>query len=196
MKMKLSKTKMIAVILVSVGLVWLGASAYIIYGMARGLQFNAISSGMRCQVHADIFAPLESKYNIRGCTVGFHRDDTIKIRIELNPGEQAQAFDIAGEVYELKQKSPVLSQKPLELKMWVHDPGVDGKRIVVVNPDSRYGVNLHIYMPGAPGHKKKLDLEEYEELDRKWREIRWQEEREKVRAASESAEERDEDDSD
>lgn len=196
MKMKLSKTKMIAVILVSVGLVWLGASAYIIYGMARGLQFNAISSGMRCQVHADIFAPLESKYNIRGCTVGFHRDDTIKIRIELNPGEQAQAFDIAGEVYELKQKSPVLSQKPLELKMWVHDPGVDGKRIVVVNPDSRYGVNLHIYMPGAPGHKKKLDLEEYEELDRKWREIRWQEEREKVRAASESAEERDGDDSD
>jgi len=196
MKMKLSKTKMIAVILVSVGLVWLGASAYIIYGMARGLQFNAISSGMRCQVHADIFAPLESKYNIRVCTVGFHRDDTIEIRIELNPGEQAQAFDIAGEVYELKQKSPVLSQKPLELKMWVHDPGVDGKRIVVVNPDSRYGVNLHIYMPGAPGHKKKLDLEEYEELDRKWREIRWQEEREKVRAASESAEERDEDDSD
>ena len=196
MKMKLSKTKMIAVILVSVGLVWLGASAYIIYGMARGLQFNAISSGMRCQVHADIFAPLESKYNIRGCTVGFHRDDTIKIRIELNPGEQAQAFDIAGEVYELKQKSPVLSQKPLELKMWVHDPGVDGKRIVDVNPDSRYGVNLHIYMPGAPGHKKKLDLEEYEELDRKWREIRWQEEREKVRAASESAEERDGDDSD
>ena len=196
MKMKLSKTKMIAVILVSVGLVWLGASAYIIYGMARGLQFNAISSGMRCQVHADIFAPLESKYNIRVCTVGFHRDDTIEIRIELNPGEQAQAFDIAGEVYELKQKSPVLSQKPLELKMWVHDPGVDGKRIVVVNPDSRYGVNLHIYMPGAPGHKKKLDLEEYEELDRKWREIRWQEEREKVRAASESAEERDGDDSD
>ena len=196
MKMKLSKTKMIAVILVSVGLVWLGASAYIIYGMARGLQFEAISSGMRCQVHADIFAPLESKYNIRVCTVGFHRDDTIEIRIELNPGEQAQAFDIAGEVYELKQKSPVLSQKPLELKMWVHDPGVDGKRIVVVNPDSRYGVNLHIYMPGAPGHKKKLDLEEYEELDRKWREIRWQEEREKVRAASESAEERDEDDSD
>jgi len=184
------------VILVSVGLVWLGASAYIIYGMARGLQFNAISSGMRCQVHADIISPLESKYNNRVCTVGFHRDDTIEIRIELNPGEQAQAFDIAGEVYELKQKSPVLSQKPLELKMWVHDPGVDGKRIVVVNPDSRYGVNLHIYMPGAPGHKKKLDLEEYEELDRKWREIRWQEEREKVRAASESAEERDEDDSD
>ena len=138
MKKKLSKTRMIAVILVSVGLVWLGAFAYFIYGMARGLQFNAVSSGMRCQVHADIFAPLESKYNIRVCTVGFHRDDTIEIRIELNPGEQAQAFDIAGEVYELKQKSPVLSQKPLELKMWVHDPGVDGKRIVDVNTDSRY----------------------------------------------------------
>ena len=196
MKMKLSKTKMIAVILVSVGLVWLGASAYIIYGMARGLQFNAISSGMRCQVHADIFAPLESKYNIRVCTVGFHRDDTIEIRIELNPGEQAQAFDIAGEVYELKQKSPVLSQKPLELKMWVHDPGVDGKRIVVVNPDSRYGVNLHIYMPGAPGHKKKRDLEEYEELDKKWREIPWQEKKEERRAAAQNTEERDEDDSD
>ena len=195
MELKLSKNKKIAVIVVCVGLAWLGASAYLIYGMVRGLQFEAISSGMRCQVLADIFAPLESKYKIRECTVGFHQDDTVEIRIELNPGEQAQAFDIAGEVYELKQKSPVLSKKPLELKIWVHDPGVDGKRIVVVNTDSRYGVNLHIYMPGAPGHKKKRDLEEYEELDRKWREIFWQKEREIARAAAENTEGRDEDDS-
>ena len=195
MELKLSKNTKIAAIIVCVGLAWLGASAYWLYGMARGLQFEAVSSGMRRQVHADIFAPLESKYNIRECTVGFHQDDTVEIRIELNPGEQAQAFDIAGEVYELKQKSPVLSQKPLELKMWVHDPGVDGKRIVVVNTDSRYGINLHIYMPGAPGHKKKRDLEEYEELDRKWREIFRQKEREIARAAAENTEGRDEDDS-
>jgi hypothetical protein len=115
-----------------------------------------------------------------------HSNDTINLRIELNPNEkdQAQAFDIAREVYELKQKSPVLSKRPLELKIWVHDPAVDGQRIVSVNPDSRYGVNLHVLMPGAPDHKKKVDLEEYLELNRKWQEINWQKELEERRAAA------------
>jgi glutathione peroxidase len=139
---------------------------------------------MRCQVRADIFDPLESEYRIRECTVGFHPDDSIELRIELDPDAQAQAFDIAREVYELKQKSPVLSKRPLELKIWVHDPAVDGQRIVSVNPDSRYGVNLHVLMPGAPGHKKKVDLEEYLELKRKWDEIHWQEGLEERRAAA------------
>ena len=154
------------------------------------------SFGMRYQVCADIIDPLESKYRIRESTVGISRDDTIELKIELNPDAQAQAFDIAREVYELKQKSSILSQKPLELKMWVHDPAVDGRRIVSRDPDSRYGVNIHAYMPGAPGHKKKRDLEEYQELDRKWREIIWQKELEECRAAAKNKENRTEGDSD
>ena len=72
-----------------------------------------------------------------------------------------------------------------ELKMWVHNPAVDGQRIVYRDPDSRYGVNLHIYMPGAPDHKKKRDLEEYQELTRKWEEIHRQERMEKLRRKAE-----------
>ena len=161
MKTKLKKsTKIALAIIVCVWLVGVGFAFYVLYGMYRDLQFKAVSSGMRCQVCADIIDPLENKYKIRECTVGVHSDDSVELRIELNPKDQAQAFDIAREVYELKQKSSILSQKPLELKMWVHDPAVDGRRIVSRDPDSRYGVNIHAYMPGAPGHKKKRDLEE------------------------------------
>ena len=39
-------------------------------------------------------------------------------------------------------------------------------------------------MPGAPDHKKKVDLEEYLELNRKWQEINWQKELEERRAAA------------
>ena len=194
MKTKLkSSTKTVLVVLVCVGLAWMGA-AYILYGMYRGLQFDMASFGMRYQVCADIIDPLESKYRIRESTVGISRDDTIELRIELNSIDQAQAFDIAREVYELKQKSSILSQKPLELKMWVHDPAVDGRRIVSRDPDSRYGVNLHIYMPGAPGHKKKRDLEEYQELTRKWEEIIRQKELEERRATAGDSDECGEDD--
>ena len=189
MKTKLKKsTKIALAIVVCVGLVWVGFAFYVLYGMYRELQFDAASFGMRCQVCADIIDPLENKYKIRECTVGFHSDDSVELRIELNPDAQAQAFDIAREVYELKKESPVLSRKPLELKIWVHDPSVDGQRIVYLDPDSRYGVNLHIYMPGAPDHKKKRDIEEYRELNRKWEEIHRQEEMEKRRAAAENAE--------
>ena len=171
-------------IVACVVLAWLAAFVFFTYRLAKGVQFDAASSGMRCQVRADIFDPLESEYRIRECTVGFHPDDSIELRIELDPDAQAQAFDIAGEVYELKQKSPVLSKKPLELKMWVHDPGEDGKHIHIVNPDSRYGVNLHVLMPGAPDHKPKRDLEEYLALNRKWEEIIWQKELDERRAAA------------
>lgn len=194
MKTKSKKSTRIAqLIVVCVGLAWLGAIAFFICRISRGLQFDAASSGMRLQVRADILDAIESKFTIRECTVGFHPDDSVELKIELNPDAQAQAFDIAREVYELKQKSSILSQKPLELKMWVHDPAVDGRRIVSRDPDSRYGVNIHAYMPGAPGHKKKRDLEEYQELDRKWREIIWQEELEERRAAAENKENRAED---
>lgn len=197
MKTKSKKSTRIAqLIVVCVGLAWLGAIAFFICRISRGVQFDAASTGMRRQVRADILDAIESKFTIRMCTVGFHPDDSVGLRIELNPDAQAQAFDIAREVYELKQKSPILSQKPLELKMWVHDPAVDGRRIVSLDPDSRYGINIHAYMPGAPGHKKKRDLEEYQELDRKWREIIWQEELEERRAAAENKENRAEGDSD
>ena len=190
-----SKSKKNALLIVAcVGLAWLGAFVFFTCRLAKGVQFDAVAGGMRCQVRADITDAIKSKYTIRECTVGFHPDDSVELKIELNPDAQAQAFDIAREVYELKQKSPVLSKRPLELKMWVHDPAVDGRRIVYVNPDSRYGVNLHIYMPGAPDHKKKRDLKEYQELTRKWEEIHRQEALEKLRAAAGDSDERGEDD--
>ena len=185
MKTKLkSSTKTVLVVLVCVGLAWMGA-AYILYGMYRGLQFDMASFGMRYQVCADIIDPLESKYRIRESTVGISRDDTIELRIELNSIDQAHAFDIARDVYELKKKSPVLHKKPFDLKIWVHDPPMEGQRIVYRDPDSKYGVNLHIYMPGAPDHKKKRDLEEYQELTRKWDEIHRQERMEELRHKAE-----------
>ena len=131
------ETRKTLLIVSCVVLAWLGGFAHFTYRMARGVQFDAASSGMRCQVRADICDLLESKYKIRECTVGFHSDDSVELRIELNPKDQAQAFDIAREVYELKKESPVLSRKPLELKIWVHDPSVDGQRIVYLDPDSR-----------------------------------------------------------
>ena len=196
MQTKSKSKKNTLLIVACVGLAWLGAIAFFICRTSRDLQFDAASTGMRRQVRADILDAIESKFTIRECTVGFHSDDSVELRIELNPDAQAQAFDIAREVYELKQKSSILSQKPLELKMWVLDPAVDGRRIVSLDPDSRYGVNIHAYMPGAPGHKKKRDLEEYRELERKWREINWQKEREERRAAAENKENRTEGDSD
>ena len=183
MKPKIS-TKTVLVVLVCVGLAWLGVAFYILYGMYRGLQFDMASFGMHYQVCADIIDPLESKYRIRESTVWLPPDDTIELRIELNSKDQAQAFDIARDVYEQKKRSPVLHKKPLDLKIWVHDPPMDGQRIVYVDPDSKYGVNLHVSMPGAPDHKKKVDLEEYAELTRKWEEIHRQEELEKLRAAA------------
>ena len=182
--MKLNKsTKRALLIVTCVGLAQVGFAFYVFYGMYRGLQFDAASSGMRCQVLADIIDPLENKFKILECTCGVPQDDTIELKIELNSINQAQAFDIAHDVYELKQKSSVLHKKPLELKIWVRDPPMDGQRIVYRDPDSRYGVNLHICMPGAPDHKKKRDLDEYLELTRKWEEIIRQKEMAERRAA-------------
>ncbi len=180
-KLKIS-TKTVLLIVVCLGLAQVGFAVYVFYGMYRGLQFDMASFGMRYQVCADIIDPLESKYRIRECTCGVSQDDTVELQIELNSIDQAQAFDIAREVYELKGKSPVLHKKPLDLKIWVHDPPMDGQRIVYRDPDSKCGVNLHVYMPGAPDHKKKVDLEEYAELTRKWAEIHRQEALERLHA--------------
>ena len=181
-------------IVACVVLAWLGGFVHFTYMLVRGIQFDAASSGMRCQVLADIIDPLENKFKILECTCGVPQDDTVELRIELNSIDQAQAFDIAHDVYELKQKSSVLHKKPLELKIWVRDPPMDGQRIVYRDPDSRYGVNLHVSMPGAPDHKKKRDLEEYQELTRKWEEIIRQKEMDKRRAAAGDSDERGEDD--
>ena len=168
--MKLNKsTKRALLIVTCVGLAHVGFAFYVFYGMIRGLQFDMASFGMCYQVSADIIDPLESKYRIRECTVGLPSDDTIELRIELNSIDQAQAFDIARDVYELKKKSPVLHKKPLELEIRVRDP--------------KSGVNFHAYMPGAPNHKKKRDIEEYRELTRKWEEIIRQKEMAERRAA-------------
>ena len=184
MQTKSKSKKNALLIVVCVGLAWLGAFVYFTYKLGRGIQFDAASSGMRLQVRADILDAIESKFTIRECTVGFHPDDSVELKIELNPDAQAQAFDIAREVYELKKKSVVLHKKPLDLKIWVHDPPMDGQRIIYRDPDSRYGVNLHVSMPGAPDHKKKRDLKEYQELTRKWEEIHRQEALERLRAAA------------
>lgn len=133
------------------------------------IRFGAVKYAMHREVGADILDAIESKYKIVKCTVELPPDDTIELSIELDPEAGEQAFDIAGDVYELKRKSPVLHKKPLELEIRVRDPKI--------------GVNLHTYMPGAPDHKKKRDLEEYRELDKKWREIIRQEKMEEHRAA-------------
>ena len=187
MKTKPNKTKRTLAIVVCVVLAWLGAFVFFTYRMAKGVQFDAVAGGMRCQVRADILDAIESKYKLHKHMVSILRDDTIEIRLEIDQNDQARAFDIAGEIYELKQKSPILSKKPMELKMWVHDPAEEGKRIVYVNPDSKYGINLHVLMPGAPDHKKKRDIEEYRELEEKWREINWQKELDERRAAAATA---------
>ena len=182
------ETRKTLLIVACVVLAWLAGFAHFTYMMARSVRWQAVRFGMSSEVCTDIIDPLESKYKIRECTFGLPSDDTIELQIELNSIDQAQAFDIAREVYELKKKSSVLSKKPLDLKIWVHDPPIDGQRIVYVDSDSRYGVNIHVSIPGAPDHKKKRDFEEYLELERKWREINWQEELEERRAAAGNSE--------
>ena len=137
------------------------------------IRFGAVKYVMSREVGTDILDPIENKYKIVKWTVANPPDDTIELNIELDSEAGEQAFHIARDVYELKRKSPVLSKKPLELKIRVREP--------------KCGVNLHAYIPGAPDHRKKRDLEEYRELDRKWREIIRQKEQEERRAAAASA---------
>ena len=152
------------------------------YGVSRGLRWQSVKPGMYREVVADILIPIESRYNItdkkwryRDCSIKLPPDDTVELSIRLDPEAGELAFDIASDVYELKKKSPVLSKKPLELEIWVRDP--------------KCGVNLHVSIPGAPDHKKKRDIEEYQELARKWEGILRQEAWEELRAAAGDADE-------
>ena len=108
---------------------------------------------------------MERKYGVY--TVELPPDDTIVLNIRLEPKDREQAFLIARDVYELKRKSPVLSRKPMELKIRVRD--------------SKDGIDIHTFIPGAPDHRKKRDFEEYGKLAEKWQEIIRQEELEERR---------------
>lgn len=177
MKLKLSKPTKFEWIALCFFLACVALMSYAFYSVSRALRWQSLKPGMYREVHADIIDPLESKYNItdkewkyRDCSIKLPPDDTIMLGIRLDPKDGEKMFDIARDVYELKRKSPVLHKKPLELEIRVRDP--------------KSGVNFHAYMPGAPNHKKKRDIEEYRELTRKWEEIIRQKEMDKRRAAS------------
>ena len=194
MNLKFSKPTKLDWIALCIFLACVASLVLFVYNLSRAARWKSVKPYMYREISADIIDPLEKKYNLTDMerkygvyTVELPPDDTIVLSIRLDPKDGEQAFLIARDVYELKRKSPVLSRKPLELKMWVHDPGEDGKHIHIVNPDSRYGVNLHVLMPGAPDHKPKRDLEEYLALNRKWEEIIWQKELDERRAAASAA---------
>jgi hypothetical protein len=188
MKLNFSKPTKFEWIALCFFLACVALMSYAFYSVSWALRWQSLKPGMYREVHADIIDPLESKFNItdkewkyRDCSIKLPPDDTIMLGIRLDPKDGEKMFDIARDVYELKRKSPVLHKKPLELEIRVRDP--------------KSGVNFHAYMPGAPGHKKKPDLEEYQELTRKWEEILWQEEMDKRRAAAGNSDKRGENDS-
>ena len=176
MKLNFSKPTKFEWIALCFFLACVALMSYAFYSVSWALRWQSLKPGMYREVHADIIDPLESKFNItdkewkyRDCSIKLPPDDTIMLGIRLDPKDGEKMFDIARDVYELKRKSPVLSKKPLELEIRVRDP--------------KSGVNFHAYMPGAPGHKKKRDIEEYRELTRKWEEIIRQKEMAERRAA-------------
>ena len=169
MNLKLSKPTKFEWIALCVVLGAVAFMASVLHTYMQQIRFGAVKYVMSREVGADIIDPLENKYKIVKWTVANPPDDTIELNLELDSEAGEQAFHIARDVYELKRKSPVLSKKPLELEIRVREP--------------KSGINFHAYMPGAPDHKKKRDLEEYRELDRKWREIIRQKEMAERRAA-------------
>ena len=176
MKLNFSKPTKFEWIALCFFLACVALMSYAFYSVSWALRWQSLKPGMYREVHADIINPLESKYNItdkewkyRDCSIKLPPDDTIMLGIRLDPKDGEKMFDIARDVYELKRKSPVLHKKPLELEIRVRD--------------AKSGVNFHAYMPGAPNHKKKRDIEEYRELTRKWEEIIRQKEMAERRAA-------------
>ena len=187
MKMMLSKPTKLDWIALCIFLACVALLFYTFYSVSWSLRWQSVKPGMYREVVADILIPIESRYNItdkkwryRDCSIKLPPDDTVELSIRLDPEAGERAFGIARDVYELKKKSPVLSKKPLELEIRVRDP--------------KCGVNLHVSIPGAPGHKKKRDIGEYQELARKWEVILRQEAWEELRAAAGDADEHDEDD--
>ena len=182
MNLKLSKPTKLDWIALCIFLACVASPVLFVYNLSRAAQWKSVKPYMYYEISADIIDPLESRYNLTDMerkygvyTVELPPDDTIVLSIRLEPKDGEQAFLIARDVYELKRKSPVLSRKPLELKIRVRD--------------SKDGIDIHTFLPGAPDHKKKRDFEEYLELNRKWDEISRQEELEERRAAAGNGEE-------
>ena len=174
MNLKLSKPRKLDWIALCIFLACVALLFSVFYSFSWSLRWQSVKPGMYREVVADILDPLESRYSItdkdwkyRDCSIELPPDDTIVLNIKLDPKDGERAFHIARDVYELKRKSPVLSRKPMELKIRVRDP--------------KSGIDIHTFIPGAPDHRKKRDFEEYRELERKWREISLQKELEERR---------------
>ena len=119
MKLKLSKPTKFEWIALCFFLACVALMAYAFYSVSWALRWQSLKPGMYREIHADIIDVIESKYNItdkdwkyRDCSIKLPPDDTIVLGIELDPKDGEKAFLIARDVYELKQKSPVLHKKP------------------------------------------------------------------------------------
>lgn len=177
MNLKLSKPTKLDWIALCIFLACVASLASFVYNLSRAARWKSVKPYMYREISADIIDPLEKKYNLVDMEreygvymVELPPDDTIVLSIRLDPKDGEQAFHIARDVYELKRKSPVLSQKPMELKIRVRG--------------SEDGIDIHTFIPGAPDHRKKRDFEEYSELAEKWQEISRQEELEERRTAA------------
>ena len=176
MNLKFSKPTKLDWIALCVFLACVASLASFVYNLSTVARWKSVKPYMYREISADIIDPLESRYNLTDkerkygvYMVELPPDDTIVLSIRLEPKDGEQAFHIARDVYELKRKSPVLSRKPLELKIRVRG--------------SEDGIDIHTFIPGAPDHRKKRDFEEYGKLAEKWQEIIRQEELEERRAA-------------
>ncbi len=181
MNLKLSKPTKLDWIALCIFLACVASPASFVYNLSRAARWKSVKPYMYYEISADIIDPLENRYNLTDkerkygiYTVELPPDDTIVLSIRLEPKDREQAFLIARDVYELKRKSPVLSRKPLELKIRVRD--------------SKDGIDIHTFIPGAPDHRKKRDIEEYMELAEKWQEIIRQEELEERRTEARNGE--------
>jgi hypothetical protein len=181
MNLKLSKPTKLDWIALCIFLACVASPASFVYNLSRAARWKSVKPYMYYEISADIIDPLENRYNLTDMerkygvyTVELPPDDTIVLNIRLDPKDGEQAFHIARDVYELKRKSPVLSRKPLELKIRVRD--------------SKDGIDIHTFIPGAPDHRKKRDIEEYMELAEKWQEIIRQEELEERRTEARNGE--------
>lgn len=182
MNLKLSKPTKLDWIALCIFLACVASLVSFVYNLSRAARWKSVKPYMYYEISADIIDPLENRYNLTDkerkygvYTVELPPDDTIVLSIRLEPKDGEQAFLIARDVYELKRKSPVLSRKPLELKIRVRDP--------------KDGIDIHTFIPGAPDHRKKRDFEEYGKLAEKWQEIIRQEELEERRATAGDSEE-------
>ena len=182
MNLKLSKPTKLDWIALCIFLACVASLASFVYNLSRAARWKSVKPYMYREISADIIDPLESRYNLTDMErkygvymVELPPDDTVVLSIKLDPKDGEQAFHIARDVYELKRKSPVLSKKPLELKIRVRG--------------SEDGIDIHTFIPGAPDHRKKRDIEEYGKLAEKWQEINRQDELEERRAAAGNGEE-------